>query len=97
VTRRYQDYLTEDDDRVKAAEDWRRVSQLQPVDPDDKGTVFVSMVKGGNQWTASWQRGGEHCDIDGTEEEVLNWARAHVASHDLILSEELDEWVPLDT
>ena len=57
------------------------------------GTVFVRQVD--DTWWASWQATGAVQDFEGTEQEVLAWARARPAQTRLIFSTEHDDYVPL--
>ncbi|WP_143118647.1 hypothetical protein [Actinomadura madurae] len=70
------------------------------------GTVFVQRYSDGT-WVASWQehypaprRDGAVAgveDYEGTEKEVLAWARSRPAARFLIFSPHDDDYIPLTT
>jgi hypothetical protein len=57
------------------------------------GTVFVNEVEDG-KWCASWQAGSALQDFEGSEPDVLEWARSRPALTHLIFSAEQDDYVP---
>src|SRR5690242_5310568 len=90
----YRDYL---DGADFDEEDFQReLVPLDPVDPADRGTVFVGpLVAEEDYWSAVWQRGEEARHVDGTRSDVLRWAREQESSRILILDEGAKEYVPL--
>ncbi|MGP4022983.1 hypothetical protein [Actinomadura sp. 3N407] len=96
----YRDYLP-DRDGMRAS-----IPQAVPVGKPTPGhgTVFVQKYIDGT-WAASWQ---EHYpaprqdgavagveDYQGTEKEVLAWARSRPAARFLIFSPQDDDYIPL--
>ena len=80
-------------------EDYARelaTATLSPPDPDDLGTVFVNVVQEDEDyWTAVWQLGQEHRDVNGSRAEVLAWARTQPAGRRWLFDQAVGGYVPL--
>ena len=62
----------------------------------DQGSVFVNWIElDDDLWGATWQRGPEHRDFDGTREESIAWALAQAADHRWIFDAKENGYVPL--
>lgn len=60
------------------------------------GSVWVNWTdRETDRWWASWQRGEEHHEFDGSKAEAIAWALAHEASYRWIFDCEAGEFVEL--
>ncbi|MGC5165261.1 hypothetical protein [Luteimicrobium sp. DT211] len=63
---------------------------------DAQAAVFVNWIElDEDLWTATWQRGQESRDVNGTRDEVVAWAIAQDAEARWIFDADENGYVPL--